>query len=67
LPFAEAKRQAVDRFERGYLVEMLTRHAGNVSQTAEAVGMVRQSLQQKLRELGIRPEDHKGDASKGPV
>jgi two-component system nitrogen regulation response regulator NtrX len=59
--FAEAKRQAVEQFERGYLVDMLTRHGGNISQTAEAVGMVRQSLQQKLKELGIRADEHKRD------
>jgi two-component system nitrogen regulation response regulator NtrX len=58
--FAEAKRQAVERFERTYLTGMLDRHGGNISQTAEAIGMARQSLQQKLKELGIRADDHKG-------
>jgi DNA-binding NtrC family response regulator len=61
LPFAEAKRRAVERFERAYLGEALRQNGGNVSRTAEAVGMVRQSLQQKMRELGLRgpqePED----------
>ena len=51
--FSEAKRRAVDDFERTYITEALRRHGGNVSQTAEAIGMVRQSLQQKIRELGI--------------
>ena len=54
--FTEAKRQAVDAWERAYLTAALERHGGNVSQTAEAIGMVRQSLQQKLRELGLRAE-----------
>jgi DNA-binding NtrC family response regulator len=54
--FGEAKRQAVDAWERAYLIAALERHGGNVSQTAEAIGMVRQSLQQKLRELGLRAE-----------
>jgi DNA-binding NtrC family response regulator len=58
--FAEAKRVAVEQFERSYLVGMLERHGGNISQTAEAIGMARQSLQQKLRELDIRANDHKG-------
>jgi len=53
-PFAEAKRAATERFERQFLGEALRRHGGNVSRTAEAVGMVRQSLQQKLKELGLR-------------
>jgi DNA-binding NtrC family response regulator len=55
--FAEAKKQAVESFERSYLVRALREHDGNVSRTAEAIGMVRQSLQQKLRELGIRAAD----------
>jgi DNA-binding NtrC family response regulator len=54
LPFAEAKRRAVEAFERSYLEHALAQHDGNVSRTAEAIGMVRQSLQQKLRELGIK-------------
>jgi len=52
--FSEAKRRAVDEFERAYLLRALRAHDGNVSRTAEAIGMVRQSLQQKMRELGLR-------------
>jgi DNA-binding NtrC family response regulator len=62
LPFAEAKRRAVDAFERRYLSLALERNDGNVSKTAEAIGMVRQSLQQKLRELGLRPSDGKDES-----
>jgi DNA-binding NtrC family response regulator len=57
--FAEAKRRAVEHFERTYLTLALERHGGNISQAAEAIGMARQSLQQKLKELGIRADDHK--------
>jgi DNA-binding NtrC family response regulator len=57
LSFAEAKRSAVERFERSYLLAALRRSGGNVSRAAEALGMVRQSLQQKIRELGLRDED----------
>jgi len=55
--FAEAKRVAVERFERDYLLAALRRAGGNVSRAAESIGMVRQSLQQKIRELGLRSED----------
>ncbi len=58
--FAEAKRRATDTFERTYLLRALRAHGGNVSRTAEAIGMVRQSLQQKIRELGLRTEDWSG-------
>jgi DNA-binding NtrC family response regulator len=57
LPFSEAKRQTVADFERGYLLAALRRNGGNVSRTAAAIGMVRQSLQQKIRELGLRSEE----------
>ena len=58
--FAEAKRHAVEQFERSYLAGMLERHDGNISRTADAVGMARQSLQQKLKELGLRAGERKG-------
>ena len=55
--FADAKRQVVEDFERRYLLAALREHGGNVSRAAAAIGMVRQSLQQKIRELGLREED----------
>jgi DNA-binding NtrC family response regulator len=55
--FAEAKRTAIDQFERAFLLRALRENDGNISRTAEAIGMVRQSLQQKIRELGLRDED----------
>ena len=57
MPFSEAKRGAVEAFERSYLLRALRENDGNISRTAEAIGMVRQSLQQKIRELGLRDED----------
>ena len=55
--FRDAKKQMVEDFERSYLIRALREHGGNVSRTAEAIGMVRQSLQQKIRELGLRQDD----------
>jgi DNA-binding NtrC family response regulator len=49
LPFKEAKRQ----FEIEYITEKLKENNGNISRTAAQTGLHRQSLQQKLRELGI--------------
>ena len=62
LPFRDVKRETVERFERRYLTRALREHGGNVSRTAEAIGMVRQSLQQKIRELGLRSEDWKDES-----
>ncbi len=57
LAFSEAKKLAVEQFERAFLLQALRRSGGNISRAAESVGMVRQSLQQKIRELGLRSED----------
>ncbi len=57
LSFRDAKRETVEDFERAYLTRALREHNGNVSRTAEAIGMVRQSLQQKIRDLGLRARD----------
>lgn len=48
--FREAKR----KFEVAYLTKQLSDHQWNVSRTAATIGLHRQSLQEKLRELGIR-------------
>jgi DNA-binding NtrC family response regulator len=48
--FREAKR----KFEIAYLTKQLADHRWNVSRTAATIGLHRQSLQEKLRELGIR-------------
>ncbi|MDJ0865098.1 MAG: sigma-54 dependent transcriptional regulator [Myxococcota bacterium] len=57
IPFSEAKRDATAGFERRYLLQALRENGGNISRTAAAIGMVRQSLQQKIRELDLRSED----------
>jgi DNA-binding NtrC family response regulator len=54
VPFAEAKKRATQSWERAYLKAALEAHDGNISRTAEAIGMVRQSLQQKIKELGLK-------------
>ena len=48
--FREAKR----KFEVAYITKQLADHHWNVSRTAATIGLHRQSLQEKLRELGIR-------------
>ncbi|MBI1816416.1 MAG: sigma-54-dependent Fis family transcriptional regulator [Deltaproteobacteria bacterium] len=60
--FKDAKQQIVEEFERGFLTSALARHGGNITKAAEEVGMYRQNLQQKMRELGITVSDD-GDAA----
>jgi DNA-binding NtrC family response regulator len=55
--FREAKERVVEAFERDFLLQALQRHGGNITKAAEEVGMYRQNLQQKMRELGITVED----------
>jgi DNA-binding NtrC family response regulator len=52
--FADAKRRAVEEFERTYIQAALKETGGNISKAAQAMGMARQSLQQKIRELGVK-------------
>ncbi|MCP4039135.1 MAG: sigma-54-dependent Fis family transcriptional regulator, partial [bacterium] len=64
--FADAKKQTIEGFERDFLLSALRRNDGNVSQTAREIGMVRQSLQQKIRELGLRSQQwSEDDSTKG--
>jgi transcriptional regulator with GAF, ATPase, and Fis domain len=55
--FKDAKQRTIDDFERDFLTRALARHGGNISRTAEEIGMYRQNLQQKIRELGITVAD----------
>ena len=55
--FRDAKEQAVQGFERDFLLQALRRHGGNITKAAEEVGMYRQNFQQKMRELGISVDD----------
>jgi len=46
-------RDARENFERQYLLAQISRFGGNVSRTAEFVGMERSALHRKLKSLGV--------------
>lgn len=46
-------REAREVFEREYLIAQINRFGGNISRTAEFVGMERSALHRKLKSLGI--------------
>jgi two-component system nitrogen regulation response regulator NtrX len=48
-----ALREAREVFEREYLVAQINRFSGNISRTAEFIGMERSALHRKLKALGI--------------
>ena len=45
---------AREKFEKNYLASQLKKHKGNISKTAEFVGMERSALHRKLKSLGIK-------------
>jgi two-component system nitrogen regulation response regulator NtrX len=48
-----ALREAREIFEREYLTAQINRFGGNISRTAEFIGMERSALHRKLKSLGI--------------
>ena len=50
-PLAEAR----DRFERDYILHVLAAQHGNISRTADALGVERSNLYKKMRAFGIAP------------
>jgi two-component system nitrogen regulation response regulator NtrX len=49
LPLREAREQ----FEKDYLIAQINRFGGNISRTAEFIGMERSALHRKLKSLGV--------------
>ncbi len=46
---------ARDRFEREYILRALAEQHGNMSRTAEVLGVERSNLYRKMRAFGIAP------------
>jgi two-component system, NtrC family, nitrogen regulation response regulator NtrX len=58
---------ARDDFERQYILRALTAQQGNISRTADVLGVERSNLYRKMRSFGIaprRPEDDSEDGGK---
>jgi two-component system nitrogen regulation response regulator NtrX len=53
--------EARDRFEREYIVRALANQQGNISRTAEALGIERSNLYRKMRSFGIVPSRRSED------
>ena len=52
--FSSPLKEARKHFEKEYLITQLKKNHGNVSKTADFIGMVRSALHRKLKELGIK-------------
>ena len=53
-------REARDLFETQYLQAQLVRFGGNISRTAQFVGMERSALHRKLKQLGVNSDEKVG-------
>ncbi len=58
LPLHEAR----DRFERDYILRALAANHGNISRTADALGVERSNLYRKMRGFGIAPARREEEA-----
>src|SRR4029078_2112264 len=53
IPYLVYFRETRREFERAYIERVLAETGGNVTRAAERVGMHRQSLQQKPKDIGL--------------
>jgi transcriptional regulator of acetoin/glycerol metabolism len=54
MPLTEAKRLAAAEFERGYLVRVMERAGGSVSEGARLAGLDRTNFRRLLQRHGLR-------------
>ena len=52
--FEAPLKEARENFEKEYLLKQLKKHHGNISKTADFIGMERSALHRKLKSLGIK-------------
>ncbi len=52
--FQSPLKEAREHFEKEYLLNQLKKHHGNISKTADFIGMERSALHRKLKSLGIK-------------
>ena len=58
MPYAEAKKRAVESFERRYLKNKLIETNGNISRAAEAAGMDRSNFKRLCRSFSVEVEEN---------
>lgn len=56
----ESMKEATMRFEREFILRRLAQNDGNISKTAEQIGIARRNLHRKIRQLGIEVERQEG-------
>ncbi len=56
-PFKEAKEEWISAFERDYITELLVRHDGNITHSAEEAEIDRKYFRQLMREYDLDPDE----------
>ena len=57
LEFAQAKKLAIQAFEKRYLTQLITRNTGNISQSSRAAGLDRSNFRRILKKHDIDIDD----------
>ncbi len=63
LPLSEARKAALEDFERQYLKELVARNQGKINLSAADAGISTRQLHKLMSKYGIRKEEFKNDAS----
>jgi DNA-binding NtrC family response regulator len=53
LSYKDAKQQLLEQFEAEYIQALMKRHAGNITQVANAAGLSRKHVYELLRRIGV--------------
>jgi DNA-binding NtrC family response regulator len=61
IPYEKAKREAIERFQRRYIEQIMTEAEGNVSAAARKAGLTRAALHRILNRLGLASDASGGD------
>ncbi|RMH40675.1 MAG: FHA domain-containing protein [Deltaproteobacteria bacterium] len=65
VPFADARRRAIDQFERAYVEDLLRRHGGRVTEAAVAAGVDRTYIYRLLRRHRLAKPGGAADSTSG--
>lgn len=57
----QSLKEAVNAFERAYILRVLAEQHGHRTRTAKVLGLSRQALSEKLRKYGLRDQDQEED------
>jgi DNA-binding NtrC family response regulator len=61
MPLSQAKRQVNATFERGYLMKVLERARGSVSEAARLAGIDRTNLRRLLKRYEIQSDSYRAN------